>query len=1514
MSNIYITEPGTEGKVLLHTSFGDIDVELWPQQAPKACRNFVQLCLEGYYDNTIFHRIIKDFMVQGGDPTGTGSGGESIYGEPFVDEFHTRLKFNHRGILAMANENKPNSNHSQFFFTLDACEFLNRKHTIFGKITGNTIFNLLSVNDVETDDRDRPLHPPRLLSTEVLWNPFDDIVPRELKPRGAGATDKEAKKRKDRKATKDLKLLSFGDEEAAFEEDTAKETKKKKAKMLSSHDLLEDKKLKAEVDATIAEKLAAVSSDPSAAASASPRAAAAAKKENARLRLKAAVAAAAAKREGRDEAVPPSSEAATVGRDEADNASNDASSAKDKKRKHAPVTDARDEYTRLREELKRSKQAVPLLLGDKARELENARAQHDMLTPLQQQRLKYLERKRATSRTSRQQDTLKKLGLFQSKLATAKQLAASSDAPEKETDTDAYHGQVLEQDDGGDEEDDGKDLSWMTAQLKFKKHIDDQFRNNVGPTPDDYLLIDTRDAKQSTAARADRDRPRERTDADLADFRLLLYDSHRGPVGAFRETSCQVSRLTEYVHGDSHRTVARQLVWRNDMRFATVAPHATGQPQHSTRAPGCARCRIETPAARSTRLDSLDSLEASTWARARDHASPASCTFPLSATMTRRDDVYLSPGGSQAWASSSGVTFEDDASAPRARQPASAVTSHAGRERESCAAPDAVFASVPDSLLSLSGEDGGSIGSSHNYISFFSSPAASPPAPLSNMDLHDLHQLRDHLVKASLVEPAPAVAAGKPSFVMAKAAARPSHFVDLHTSRSTGVGHLGLPRLSSPVLRTARGKGDAMPLPRESVVVLIDAVRQSALPGDDKTRFLFELFDVDNRGVLTREGVASFIDAMLTNNKVRIFADMNVADIVDRLFAQSANPHKMTYHEFHAAFGGAFESSPAAATGGSNGPARGSVHLRRANAASEPKKSCCERMLKQYRQHDSEVHWLLVYVLLMVAAFIAKARLIPYDPAVGYCARIAKGFAQICMVDTLFLLFPMCRSFVQLLRQHAWISSRLPVDQNIEFHKICGIAMLIASLGHSVAWVCIVYYARTVPIEIWAESRFYHLNFVREEELSQLIQHTPIWSGVLMLLIAMVAAPMTHPKFRRGNFNLFWLTHLSFVGFLLLILVHGLAMWVQPPQAYFWVLPPCLLYFVEKRYRVRNMFGGRTSILRVELHKDTTAIFLRKPKNFRFLPGMYLYVNIPIISQFEWHPFTISSAPEDEFLSVHIRKAGDWTGALYALMGQINERHKSNLSVQNTTDTSVSEHLSPYPSIFIDGPMGAPSQEYFRHRTVMFIGAGIGVTPFASILRSIVHQWEAFRCPCCHAVTIPKTFRLQKIYFYWITREQEALTWFSETMNQLAELDTGNRLEIHNYFSPLKDENVIAPLRALQTFIHDTDGQDIISGLATKQVTHFGRPDWKKELDRVAHQTFGRQVDVAQQLLEGATGAHGEEAERMALDRKEDEDVGVYFCGPKPMGNAIHDECTSFNQNKQRRFATVEFDFHSENF
>merc|ERR1712119_124815 len=122
----------------IKTNLGVLKVELFCAQAPKTCKNLLALAASGYYDNTTFHRNIKGFMVQGGDPTGTGKGGESVYGKPFNDEFHQRLRFVRRGLVAMANSG-PDDNGSQFFITLGPCNDLNKKHTIFAKIAGDTI-------------------------------------------------------------------------------------------------------------------------------------------------------------------------------------------------------------------------------------------------------------------------------------------------------------------------------------------------------------------------------------------------------------------------------------------------------------------------------------------------------------------------------------------------------------------------------------------------------------------------------------------------------------------------------------------------------------------------------------------------------------------------------------------------------------------------------------------------------------------------------------------------------------------------------------------------------------------------------------------------------------------------------------------------------------------------------------------------------------------------------------------------------------------------------------------------------------------------------------------------------------------------------------------------------------------------------------------------------------------------------------------------------------------------------
>lgn len=122
-----------EQTVVLETNQGNIEIKLMPDVAPKACENFTKLVEKGYYDGLIFHRVIKGFMIQGGDPTGTGMGGQSVWGKPFKDEFNDKAKFDSPGILAMANSG-PNTNGSQFFITTADTSWLNMRHTIFGKV------------------------------------------------------------------------------------------------------------------------------------------------------------------------------------------------------------------------------------------------------------------------------------------------------------------------------------------------------------------------------------------------------------------------------------------------------------------------------------------------------------------------------------------------------------------------------------------------------------------------------------------------------------------------------------------------------------------------------------------------------------------------------------------------------------------------------------------------------------------------------------------------------------------------------------------------------------------------------------------------------------------------------------------------------------------------------------------------------------------------------------------------------------------------------------------------------------------------------------------------------------------------------------------------------------------------------------------------------------------------------------------------------------------------------------
>ena len=144
------------------TNLGSIEIELFPKEAPKTVNNFVTLSKNGFYNEVIFHRVIPNVMIQGGDPTGTGGGGP---GYTFEDEFHSTLSFDKPGLLAMANSG-PNTNGSQFFIILKATPWLDNKHSVFGRVvSGQDVID--AIVSVERDSRDKPLQEIKMMSVTI---------------------------------------------------------------------------------------------------------------------------------------------------------------------------------------------------------------------------------------------------------------------------------------------------------------------------------------------------------------------------------------------------------------------------------------------------------------------------------------------------------------------------------------------------------------------------------------------------------------------------------------------------------------------------------------------------------------------------------------------------------------------------------------------------------------------------------------------------------------------------------------------------------------------------------------------------------------------------------------------------------------------------------------------------------------------------------------------------------------------------------------------------------------------------------------------------------------------------------------------------------------------------------------------------------------------------------------------------------------------------------------------------
>jgi len=340
-------------------------------------------------------------------------------------------------------------------------------------------------------------------------------------------------------------------------------------------------------------------------------------------------------------------------------------------------------------------------------------------------------------------------------------------------------------------------------------------------------------------------------------------------------------------------------------------------------------------------------------------------------------------------------------------------------------------------------------------------------------------------------------------------------------------------------------------------------------------------------------------------------------------------------------------------------------------------------------------------------------------------------------------------------------------------------------------------------------------------------------------------------KYIRGPmFNVFWFTHHLFILFFGILCFHGASALLEKPTFWCWFIGPGTFYAIERTIRVLR--GNQDTILQLAVAHPSKVLELQlKKSTFNYKPGQYLFLNCPYIASHEWHPFTISSAPEEDFVSVHIRVVGDWTGDLWNFLNP-----EKKLGV-------VQENLLSAPdgsAIFkIDGPFGAASEEVFGFKTVMLVAGGIGVTPFGSILKSIRYRLETHN-QCS----------IEKVYFYWISRDKNAFEWFNEVLAALEQENINNFLEIHTYLTgQLKVDEIRNVMYGIDA------AADQITGLQSP--THFGRPNWKEIFADKEQKHAGQ-------------------------------NIGVFFCGPAVLSKQLYKFAVGSTHSGTK------FSYHKENF
>ncbi|KAH9778172.1 Respiratory burst oxidase2 [Citrus sinensis] len=536
------------------------------------------------------------------------------------------------------------------------------------------------------------------------------------------------------------------------------------------------------------------------------------------------------------------------------------------------------------------------------------------------------------------------------------------------------------------------------------------------------------------------------------------------------------------------------------------------------------------------------------------------------------------------------------------------------------------------------------------------------------------------------------------------------------------------------------------------------------------------------------------------------------------------------------------------------------------------------RFRSYWRRAWIVLFWLLICAVLFTWKFIQYSHR-PAFQVMGYCLSTAKGAAETLKLNMALILLPVSRNTVTWLRKKRWLSSIIPFNDNINFHKLIACGIVVGVILHGGTHL-----ACDFPRISGCDSVLFQQTLAsgfgyQQPTYMQILATKEVATGIAMVILMAIAFPLATKWARRqstllprsvrhvAGYNTFWYSHHLFVFVYALLFVHGMFLFLtnNPFEKTTWmyVAVPVLLYAGERIYRVVRSGIYEIKNLTPSLYPGKVlSLKMQKPEGFRYRAGMYMFVQCPEISPFEWHPFSLTSGPADDFLSVHIRALGDWTYRLYGIFQE-----------------EMLGAAKGFPKVYIDGPYGASSQDYVKYDVVLLIGLGIGATPFISIIRDVANnaQKAEFDQVAGSVCKIPKG--PLKAYLYWVTREQISFEWFRDVITEISKIYLKQPvIEMHNFLSSVYQEGDgrSAILSVIQALHYARTGIDIIS--KTPMWTHYSRPDWFNVFSKLARRHPG-------------------------------ERIGVFYCGSLLLGKELEGLCTTFSYRTNTRFV-----FHKEHF